>query len=50
MAQMKKKYFNLQNQLFHTMDQSQTELAKAKGKLALAQKHLKQLHSQAAYF
>jgi hypothetical protein len=50
LAQMEKKYSNLQNQLFHTMDQSQIELAKAKGKLALAQKHLKQSHSQAAYF
>ena len=32
------------------MDQSQIELAKAKGKLALAQKNLKQSQSQAAYF
>jgi hypothetical protein len=47
---MEKKYSNLQNQLFHTIDQSQIELAKAKEKLALAQKHLKQLCSQAAYF
>ncbi|KAF8218596.1 hypothetical protein L208DRAFT_1349723, partial [Tricholoma matsutake] len=33
-----------------TMDRSQIELAKAKGKLALAQRNLKQSHSQAAYF
>jgi hypothetical protein len=50
LAQIEKKYSNLQNQLFHTMDRSQIELAKAKGKLALAQKHLKQSCSQAAYF
>lgn len=49
-AQLEKKYSNLQNQLFHTMDRSQIELAKAKGKLALAQKNLKQSRSQAAYF
>jgi len=49
-AQLEKKYSNLQNQLFHMMDRSQIELAKAKGKLALAQKNLKQSQSQAAYF
>jgi len=36
LAQIEKKYSNLQNQLFHMMDQSQIELAKAKEKLALA--------------
>jgi hypothetical protein len=50
LAQVEKKYSNLQNQLFHTMDRSHIELAKAKGKFALAQKHLKQSCSQAAYF
>jgi len=48
LAQLEKKYSNLQDQLFCTMDTSQIELAKAKGKLALAQKNLKQSHSQAA--
>ena len=50
LAQLEKKYSNLQDQLFCTMDRSQIELAKAKGKLALAQKNLKQSSSQAAYF
>jgi len=50
LAQIEKKYFNLQNQLFHTMDWSWIELAKAKEKLALAQNNLKQSCSQAAYF
>jgi len=50
LAQLEKKNSNLQNQLYDTMDWSQIELAKAKEKLALAQKHLKQSHSQAAYF
>jgi len=42
LAKLEKKYSNLQDQLFHNMDWSQIELAKAKGKLALAQKNLKQ--------
>ena len=50
LAQLEKKYSNLQDQLFCTMDRSQIELAKAKGKIALAQKNFKQSHSQAAYF
>jgi hypothetical protein len=50
LAQLEKKYSNLQDQLFCTMDRSQIELAKAKGKLTLAQKNLKQSYSQAAYF
>jgi hypothetical protein len=50
LAQLEKKYSNLQDQLFCTMDRSQIELAKAKGKLTMAQKNLKQSHSQAAYF
>ena len=39
LAQLEKKYSNLQDQLFCTMYRSQIELAKAKGKLALAQKN-----------
>jgi hypothetical protein len=50
LAQLEKKYSNLQDQLFCTMDRSQIELAKAKEKLTLAQKNLKQSRSQAAYF
>jgi len=50
LAQLEKKHSNIQNQLYDTMDWSQIELAKAKGKLALAQKNLKQSCSQAVYF
>jgi hypothetical protein len=50
LAQLEKKYSNLQGQLFCTMDRSQIELAKAKEKLTLAQKNLKQSCSQTAYF
>jgi hypothetical protein len=50
LAQLEKKYSNLQDQLFCTMDRSQIELAKAKRKLTLVQKNLKQSRSQAAYF
>jgi hypothetical protein len=50
LAQLEKKYSNLQNQLFCIINRSQIKLAKAKGKLTLAQKNLKQSYSQAAYF
>jgi len=50
LAKLDKKCSNLQDQLFHTMDWSRIELAKAKEKLALAQRNLKQSQPQAAYF